>query len=96
MPDSGYQAANAGDAFVSNKYASIETLPQGAVLGTSSLRRKAQLLAARPDLKIVDLRGNVDTRLRKLDEGKMDAIILAAAGLTRLGYIDRIRRNNPP
>jgi len=82
--------ANAGDAFVSNKYASIETLPQGAVLGTSSLRRKAQLLAARPDLKIVDLRGNVDTRLRKLDDGQMDAIILAAAGLTRLGYTDRI------
>ena len=78
--------ANAGDAFVSNKYASIETLPQGAVLGTSSLRRKAQLLSARPDLKIVDLRGNVDTRLRKLDDGQMDAIILAAAGLARLGY----------
>ena len=87
--------ANAGDAFVSNKYASIETLPQGAVLGTSSLRRKAQLLAARPDLKIVDLRGNVDTRLRKLDEGQMDAIILAAAGLTRLGYTDRIREIIP-
>ena len=87
--------ANAGDAFVSNKYASIETLPQGAVLGTSSLRRKAQLLAARPDLKIVDLRGNVDTRLRKLDDGQMDAIILAAAGLTRLGYTDRIREIIP-
>ena len=87
--------ANAGDAFVSNKYASIETLPQGAVMGTSSLRRKAQLLAARPDLKIVDLRGNVDTRLRKLDEGQMDAIILAAAGLTRLGYTDRIREIIP-
>ena len=83
--------ANAGDAFVSNKYASIETLPQGAVLGTSSLRRKAQLLAARPDLKIVDLRGNVDTRLRKLDDGQ----ILAAAGLTRLGYTDRIREIIP-
>lgn len=88
--------ANAGDAFVSNKYASIETLPQGAVLGTSSLRRKAQLLSARPDLKIVDLRGNVDTRLRKLDDGQMDAIILAAAGLTRLGYTDRIREIIPP
>ena len=87
--------ANAGDAFVSNKYASIETLPQGAVLGTSSLRRKAQLLSARPDLKIVDLRGNVDTRLRKLDDGQMDAIILAAAGLTRLGYTDRIREIIP-
>lgn len=74
--------ANAGDAFVSN-------------LGTSSLRRKAQLLSARPDLKIVDLRGNVDTRLRKLDDGQMDAIILAAAGLTRLGYTDRIREIIP-
>lgn len=83
--------ANVGDAFVSNKYNSLAELPQGAVLGTSSLRRKAQLLAARPDLKIVDLRGNVDTRLRKLDEGQMDAIILAAAGLERLGHHDRIK-----
>lgn len=89
------ERANAGDAFVSNKYPSIESLPQGAVLGTSSLRRKAQLLAARPDLKIVDLRGNVDTRLRKLDEGQMDAIILAAAGLMRLGYGDRIKEIIP-
>lgn len=83
--------ANVGDAFVSNKYNSFAELPQGAVLGTSSLRRRAQLLAARPDLKIVDLRGNVDTRLRKLDEGNMDAIILAAAGLQRLGHGDRIK-----
>lgn len=87
--------ANVGDAFVSNKYASFNELPQGAVLGTSSLRRKAQLLAVRPDLKIVDLRGNVDTRLRKLDEGQMDAIILAAAGLERLGHADRIREIIP-
>lgn len=87
--------ANVGDAFVSNKYASFSELPQGAVLGTSSLRRKAQLLAVRPDLKIVDLRGNVDTRLRKLDEGQMDAIILAAAGLERLGHADRIREIIP-
>ena len=87
--------ANVGDAFVSNKYASFSKLPQGAVLGTSSLRRKAQLLAVRPDLKIVDLRGNVDTRLRKLDEGQMDAIILAAAGLERLGHADRIREIIP-
>lgn len=87
--------ANVGDAFVSNKYNSFAELPQGAVLGTSSLRRKAQLLAARPDLKIVDLRGNVDTRLRKLDEGQMDAIILAAAGLERLGYHDRIKEVIP-
>ena len=85
------ERANAGDAFVSNKYSSIEELPEGSVLGTSSLRRRAQLLARRPDLKIVDLRGNVDTRLKKLDEGQMDAIILAAAGLTRLGYADRIK-----
>lgn len=87
--------ANVGDAFVSNQYASFSKLPQGAVLGTSSLRRKAQLLAVRPDLKIVDLRGNVDTRLRKLDEGQMDAIILAAAGLERLGHADRIREIIP-
>ncbi len=89
------ERANAGDAFVSNKYNSIEEMPAGAVLGTSSLRRRAQLLAKRPDLKIIDLRGNVDTRLRKLDEGQMDAIILAAAGLTRLGHADRIREIIP-
>ena len=76
------ERTSAGDAFVSNKYNSIEEMPEGSVLGTSSLRRRAQLLARRPDLKIVDLRGNVDTRLKKLDEGQMDAIILAAAGLT--------------
>lgn len=87
--------ANVGDAFVSNKYNSFAELPEGAVLGTSSLRRKAQLLAVRPDLKIVDLRGNVDTRLRKLDEGQMDAIILAAAGLERLGHKDRIKEVIP-
>lgn len=83
--------ANVGDAFVSNKYANFAELPLGAVVGTSSLRRKAQLLAARPDLNIRDLRGNVDTRLRKLDEGLYDAIILAAAGLERLGHADRIK-----
>lgn len=83
--------ANVGDAFVSNKYASFAELPLGAVVGTSSLRRRAQLLAARPDLNIRDLRGNVDTRLRKLDEGLYDAIILAAAGLERLGHADRIQ-----
>lgn len=84
------ERANVGDAFVSNKYGSFEELPLGAVVGTSSLRRKAQLLAKRPDLEIRDLRGNVDTRLRKLDEGLYDAIILAAAGLERLGHGDRI------
>lgn len=83
--------ANVGDAFVSNKYDSFAELPLGAVVGTSSLRRKAQLLAARPDLTIRDLRGNVDTRLRKLDEGLYDAVILAAAGLERLGHGDRIK-----
>ena len=84
------ERANVGDAFVSNKYATFEELPLGSVVGTSSLRRKAQLLAKRPDLEIRDLRGNVDTRLRKLDEGLYDAIILAAAGLERLGHGDRI------
>lgn len=84
------ERANVGDAFVSNKYSDFEELPLGAVVGTSSLRRKAQLLAKRPDLEIRDLRGNVDTRLRKLDEGLYDAIILAAAGLERLGHGDRI------
>lgn len=90
------ERANERDAFVSNKYASFEELPLGAVIGTSSLRRKAQLLAARPDLEIRDLRGNVDTRLRKLDEGLYDAVILAAAGLERLGHGDRITALIPP
>jgi hydroxymethylbilane synthase len=78
------------DAFVSNKYASIDALPQGAKVGTSSLRRQCQLKANRPDLDIVDLRGNVNTRLAKLDDGQYDAIILAAAGLIRLDMQDRI------
>ena len=89
------ERAVVGDAFVSNKYNTFAEMPAGAVLGTSSLRRKAQLLAKRPDLDIRDLRGNVDTRLHKLDEGQYDAIILAAAGLTRLGYADRIKENLP-
>ncbi|MGL5949018.1 MAG: hydroxymethylbilane synthase [Aeromonas sp.] len=79
------------DALVSNQFASIEALPQGAVVGTSSLRRQCQLRAARPDLVIKDLRGNVNTRLAKLDAGEYDAIILAAAGLKRLAMSDRIR-----
>lgn len=79
------------DAFVSNHYASLHELPQGAVVGTSSLRRVVQLKAMRPDLRIEPLRGNLDTRLRKLDEGGYDAIVLAAAGLMRLGLADRIR-----
>lgn len=79
------------DAFVSNKYERIEDLPPGAVVGTSSLRREAQLRAMYPYLAVASLRGNLDTRLRKLDEGQYDAIILAAAGLTRLGLKERIR-----
>ncbi|MCU1749762.1 hydroxymethylbilane synthase [Pseudomonas sp. 6D_7.1_Bac1] len=79
------------DAFVSNTYASLDELPQGSVVGTSSLRRQAQLLTRRPDLQIRFLRGNVNTRLAKLDAGEYDAIILAAAGLIRLGFEDRIR-----
>ena len=79
-----------GDAFVSNKVKSLAELPQGAVVGTSSLRRKAQLLHARPDLVVKDLRGNVNTRLRKLDAGEYDAAVLAVAGLKRLGFGDRI------
>ncbi len=81
------------DAFVSNNYASLEALPQGAIVGTSSLRRQAQLLARRPDLVIHFLRGNVNTRLAKLDAGEYDAIILAAAGLIRLGFASRIAHN---
>jgi len=79
------------DAFVSNRYASLADLPQGAVVGTSSLRRVVQLLSRRPDLRIEPLRGNLDTRLRKLDDGGFDAIVLAAAGLKRLGLASRIR-----
>jgi hydroxymethylbilane synthase len=79
------------DAFVSPRFASLAELPQGAVVGTSSLRRVVQLLALRPDLRIEPLRGNLDTRLRKLDEGGFDAIVLAAAGLERLGLGARIR-----
>lgn len=79
------------DAFVSNRFDSLDALPPGSVVGTSSLRRQAQLLARRPDLKIQFLRGNVNTRLAKLDAGEYDAIILAAAGLIRLGFEDRIR-----
>ncbi|MDT8370692.1 MAG: hydroxymethylbilane synthase [Gammaproteobacteria bacterium] len=79
------------DAFVSNNYASLDDLPHGARVGTSSLRRECQLRATRPDLTVLSLRGNVNTRLAKLDAGEYDAIILAAAGLKRLGFEDRIR-----
>src|SRR5215212_8230771 len=78
------------DALVSPKYASLADLPQGGVVGTSSLRRVVLLRALRPDVKIEPLRGNLDTRLRKLDEGGYDAIVLAAAGLKRLGLAQRI------
>ena len=84
------------DAFVSNHYASFADLPQGAKVGTSSLRRKCQILKARPDLEIIDLRGNVGTRLSKLDDGQYDAIILASAGLKRLGLAERIRHTIQP
>jgi len=80
------------DAFVSNQHAALDALPQGAVVGTSSLRRMVLLRALRPDLKIEPLRGNLDTRLRKLDDGQYDAIVLASAGLKRLGLGTRIRQ----
>ena len=84
------------DAWVSSTYDSLESLPPGAVVGTSSLRRQSQLLAIRPDLQIKFLRGNVNTRLAKLDAGEFDGIILAAAGLLRLKFADRIRCFIPP
>jgi hydroxymethylbilane synthase len=84
------------DAFVSNEYANFNELPKGARVGTSSLRRQCQLLEARPDLMIRTLRGNVNSRLRKLDEGEYDAIILASAGLIRLGFEARIKAKIGP
>jgi len=101
LPD-GFQLAcvmareDPHDAFVSNRYAGLAELPQGGVVGTSSLRRMALLRALRPDLRIEPLRGNLDTRLRKLDEGGFDAIVLAAAGLKRLGLAERIRTTFEP
>ena len=83
------------DAWVSPRHATLEALPQGAVVGTSSLRRTVLLRALRPDLRIEPLRGNLDTRLRKLDEGQYQAIVLAAAGLKRLGLQSRIRTEFP-
>lgn len=79
------------DAFVSNRFTSLDALPEGAVVGTSSLRRQCQLRRHRPDLRVKDLRGNVNTRLAKLDQGEYDALILASAGLLRLGLGERIR-----
>lgn len=83
------------DAFVSNNYAQLDDLPEGAIVGTCSLRRKCQILANYPHLVVHDLRGNVQTRLRKLDEGQFDAIILAASGLIRLELTDRIKQRIP-
>ena len=83
--------ADHADAFVSNRFDGIGALPPGACVGTSSLRRQAQLRALRPDLQLRDLRGNVNTRLAKLDAGEYDAIVLACAGLQRLGFESRIR-----
>lgn len=83
---------NPFDAFVSNKFSSLEDLPKNAVVGTSSLRRAAQILKLRGDLRIKNLRGNVETRLKKSDSGAFDAIILSAAGLNRLGYSSRIKK----
>ena len=96
MPEGFFLAAiaareNPCDALVSNRFATLDELPAGAVVGTSSLRREAILRARYPQLKVEPLRGNLDTRLRKLDEGQYDAIILAAAGLIRLGLKERIR-----
>jgi hydroxymethylbilane synthase len=83
--------ANPRDVFLSVKYDSVKALPKGALVGTSSLRRQAQLKVSRPDLVIHPLRGNVDTRIRKLEEGEYDAIILAAAGVTRLGKTQLVK-----
>ncbi len=84
------------DAFVSIKYNSLMDLPKGAVVGTSSLRRKSQIKKLRPDLNIKDLRGNVDTRLKKLENGEYDAIILAYAGLKRLGFENKVKEKFSP
>ena len=84
------------DAFVSNDFNSIQDLPVGARLGSCSLRRIVQVKALRPDLEILDLRGNVNTRLKKLDDGEYDAIILACSGLARLGFDNRIKQDLSP
>ncbi|MDO8453138.1 MAG: hydroxymethylbilane synthase [Sulfurimonas sp.] len=85
------QREDSRDALLSEKYADINSLPQGGTVGTSSLRRRMQIEKIRPDLKIKDLRGNVDTRIRKLKEGEFDAIILAAAGINRLGLVETVK-----
>ncbi len=90
------QRADPRDVFISNAFAALAELPEGSCVGTSSLRRQCQLYAHRPDLEIIPLRGNVGTRLHKLDEGMYDAIILASAGVTRLGLADRVREYLSP
>lgn len=90
------EGAEPTDAFVSNQYAGLDELPEGARIGTSSLRRGLQMKEARPDLEILNLRGNVQTRLGKLDAGDFDAIILATSGLRRLGLGERITMELPP
>lgn len=100
MPDGLLLAAitereDCRDALLSQKYANIDSLPRGAVVGTSSLRRRMQIEKLRPDLIIKDLRGNVDTRIRKLKEGEFDAIILAAAGINRLSLLDAVQHVYP-
>ena len=90
------ERADAADGFISNTCAQLEQLPHGARVGTSSLRRQAQLRALRPDLRLLDLRGNVNTRLAKLDAGDYDAIVLACAGIERLGLGNRIRARLAP
>ena len=90
------ERADAADAFISNAYARFNELPRAARVGTSSLRRQAQVRALRPDLELIDLRGNVNTRLAKLDGGQYDAIILACAGIDRLGLGDRIDQRLEP
>ncbi len=89
------QREDTHDVLVSNNYSSITEIPEGGIVGTSSLRRQSQLKALRPDIEIRDLRGNVGTRLGKLDDGQYDAIILAAAGVKRLGLADRIAQLIP-
>jgi hydroxymethylbilane synthase len=90
------ERAEAEDALISPKYLTLDRLPAGARVGTSSLRRKAQLLSYRPDLEILDLRGNLDTRLAKLVRQELDAILLAVSGLKRLGWEDKITQVLPP
>jgi hydroxymethylbilane synthase len=90
------ERADPRDAFVSSRHSRFEDLPAGARVGTSSLRRQCQIKALRPDVEVVPIRGNVETRLRKLDEGQYDALVLAIAGLERLGLAERVREGLPP